>query len=77
MEDKQKGRGPKATGQQKSVKQLLDVSNKENSLEQAVTTKQPKPRPLKKNAEPQHTERNSSIEGESDDDKGTAMAAEA
>lgn len=32
---------------------------------------------MKKNAEPQHTKRNSSIEGESDDDEGAAMAVEA
>lgn len=77
MADKRKGKGPKATGQRKSAKQLVDISNKENSLEQVVTTERPKPRPLKNNAEPQHTKRNSSIEGESDDDEGAAMAAEA
>ena len=64
-------------GLQKSAKWLLDVtSNKKNSLKQAITTEWPKPRPLKKNAELQHTKRNGSIEGEFDDDEGAAMAAE-
>ena len=77
MADQWKGKGLKATGQWKSAKQLADISNKENSLEEVVTTEWPKHKPLKKKAEPQHTDRNSSIKEESDDDEGAAMVAEA
>ena len=56
---------------------MYDVSSMPHGFEEVVTTERPKPKLLKKKAEPQHTDRNGFIEGESDDDEGAAMAAEA